>query len=81
MNPPIWLTDDYANNTLTFVWTVKGMMGWAMMVGAARYTPGIAENIIAFWRDMDEKLESRERTLSGPEADVESLTTLARLGM
>ena len=79
VNPPIWLTDDDSNNTLEFVWSVPGMMGWAAMVGVSRYTPGVAEEIIKFWYDVDDRVVSRTRTLSAPDADVESLTTLARL--
>lgn len=79
VNPPIWLTDDDSNNTLEFVWSVPGMMGWATMVGMSRYAPGIAEELIKFWYDVDDRVVSRTRTLSAPDTDVESLTTLARL--
>lgn len=79
VNPPIWLTDDDSNNTLEFVWSVPGMMGWATMVGISRYAPGIAEELIKFWYDVDDRVVSRTRTLSAPDTDVESLTTLARL--
>ena len=80
VQPPIWLEDEVSNNTLTFVWSVPGMMGWAAMVGVSRYDPQVSQELIAFWRDMDERLESRERTFSAPEADVLPLTTLERLG-
>lgn len=80
VQPPIWLEDEVSNNTLTFVWSVPGMMGWAAMVGVSRYDPQVSQELIAFWRDMDERLESRERTFSSPEDDVMSLTTLERLG-
>lgn len=80
VQPPIWLEDEVSNNTLTFVWSLQGMMGWAAMVGVSRYDPQVSQELIAFWRDMDERLESRERTFSSPEADVMSLTTLERLG-
>lgn len=79
VNPPIWLTDDDSNNTLTFVWSVPGMMGWAAMVGVSRYAPGVAEELVKFWYDVDDRVVSRTRTLSAPDTDVESLTTLARL--
>lgn len=79
VNPPIWLTDDDSNNTLEFVWSVPGMMGWATMVGTSRYAPGIAEDLIQFWYDVDDRVVSRTRTLSAPDTDVDSLTTLARL--
>lgn len=79
VNPPIWLTDDVSNNTLEFVWSVPGMMGWAAMVGVSRYDPEMSQKLIEFWYDMDDRVLSRTRTLSGPDYDVESLTTLARL--
>jgi hypothetical protein len=78
--PPIWLSDDISSNKLTFTWSVAGMMGWAGMVGISRYDPEVAPKLIAFWQDIDKRVLSRARTLSGPETDVESLTTLARLG-
>lgn len=79
VNPPIWLEDDTANNTLEFVWSVPGMMGWAGMVGVSRYDPEVGPALIDFWYDIDDRVESRTRTLSAPDTDVESLTTLARL--
>ena len=79
VNPPIWLTDDVSNNTLEFVWSVPGMMGWAAMVGVSRYDPEMSQKLIDFWYDMDDSVISRTRTLSAPDTDVESLTTLARL--
>ena len=57
------------------------MMGWAGMVGVSRYSADIAPKLIKFWRAMDERLVGRTRTFSAPDTDVESLTTLARLGM
>lgn len=80
VNPPIWLTDADSSNTLEFVWSVAGMMGWAGMVGVARYDPEVAPKIIDFWYGVDDRILSRTRTLSAPDSDVESLTTLARLG-
>ena len=81
VNPPIWLTDEVSNNTLEFVWSVPGMMGWAAMVGMSRNgDPEVRDAIIEFWRGVDDRVLSRTRTLSAPEADVESLATLARLG-
>lgn len=80
VNPPIWLTDDVATNTLEFVWSVPGMMGWATMVGASRSLEGVGPELIEFWRGVDERVESRTRTLSAPGSQVESLTTLAHLG-
>ena len=79
VNPPIWLTDEVSNNTLEFVWSVPGMMGWAAMVGVSRYDPEVGPALIDFWRDVDDRVLSRTRTLSAPESDVESLTTLAAL--
>lgn len=79
VNPPIWLTDDASSNTLEFVWSVPGMMGWAAMVGVSRYDPEVGPALIDFWRDVDDRVLSRTRTLSAPESDVESLTTLAAL--
>lgn len=75
VNPPIWLTDEDSHNTLEFVWSVAGMMGWAAMVGVARMDPEVAPKIIDFWRGVDDRVIARTRTLSAPEADVESLTT------
>ena len=81
VNPPIWLTDEVSNNTLEFVWSVPGMMGWATMVGMSRNgDPAVRDSIIEFWRGVDDRVLSRTRTLSAPDADVESLTMLARLG-
>lgn len=80
VNPPIWLTDSDSTNTLEFVWSVAGMMGWAGMVGVARFDPEVAPKIVDFWYGVDDRVLSRTRTLSAPESDVESLTTLARLG-
>lgn len=81
VNPPIWLTDEVSNNTLEFVWSVPGMMGWATMVGMSRNgDPAVRDSIIEFWRGVDDRVLSRTRTLSVPDTDVESLTTLARLG-
>lgn len=80
VNPPIWLNDSDSYNTLEFVWSVPGMMGWAAMVGVSRYDPEIAPALIEFWRAIDDRVESRTRTLSAADADVESLTTLANLG-
>lgn len=80
VNPPIWLTDEDSTNTLEFVWSVAGMMGWAGMVGVSRYDPEMAPKLIDFWYDVDDRVVSRTRTLSAPDSDVESLTTLARLG-
>ena len=79
VNPPIWLTDDASSNTLEFVWSVPGMMGWAAMVGVSRYDPEIGPALIDFWRDVDDRVLSRTRTRSAPESDVGSLTTLAAL--
>jgi hypothetical protein len=78
--PPIWLTDEVSSNELTFTWSIAGMMGWAGMVTVARYDPEVAPALISFWQDIDKRVVSRTRTLSGPESDVESLTTLAKLG-
>lgn len=80
VNPPIWLTDSDSTNTLEFVWSVAGMMGWAGMVGVARFDPEVAPKIVDFWYGVDDRVLSRTRTLSAPDSDVESLTTLARLG-
>lgn len=81
VNPPIWLSDDYANNTIEFVWSVAGMMGWAQMVGVSRYSTDVAPALIEFWQGMDKELESRQRFLSGPDGDVDSLTNWSRLGV
>lgn len=80
VNPPIWLNDADANNTLEFVWSVPGMMGWATMVGSSRYNPEVAPGLIEFWRAVDDRVLSRTRTLSAPDTDVESLTKLEKLG-
>lgn len=79
VNPPIWLTDDVSSNTLEFVWSVPGMMGWAAMVGVSRYDPEVGPALIDFWRGVDDRVLSRTRTLSAPESNVESLTTMAAL--
>lgn len=80
VNPPIWLEDDDSSNTLEFIWSVPGMMGWASMVGVSRYDPTTAAQLIEFWRDIDDRVISRTRTLSAADTDIESLTTLANLG-
>lgn len=81
VNPPLWLVDDVASNTLEFTWSVDGMFGWAGMVGAARNgDPAVRDAIIEFWRGVDERCASRTRTLSAADADVEAFSTLANLG-
>lgn len=79
VNPPIWLTDDVASNTLEFTWSIPGMMGWAGMVGSSRFDPELASALIEFWYAIDDRVISRTRTLSAPDTDIESLTTLANL--
>ena len=82
VNPPAWLDDEVAGNTLEFVWSVPGFMGWAMMVGVARNgDPAVRDEIVGFWRGVDDRVVSRTRTLSAPSACVPEPGTAATLGM
>lgn len=65
--PPIWLTDPASNNTLEFTWAFQG---YPALAAAISYGDA---SVTAWWRELEEKLESRDRSYFASEADVEVL--------
>ena len=65
--PPLWLTDPESNNTLAFPWAFAGYPALAAAISYADPT------VTAWWRELEEKLESRDRSYFASESDVEVL--------
>lgn len=65
--PPIWLTDAESSNTLEFIWSFEG---YKKLAAAISY--GNAD-VTAWWRDLEQNLESSDRSYFSTEADVEVL--------
>lgn len=65
--PPLWLTDPVSNNTLEFIWTFEG---YGSLAAAIAYGD---PSVTAWWRELEEQLELRDRSYFSSEADVEVL--------
>lgn len=65
--PPLWLTDPVSNNTLEFIWSFEG---YGALAAAIAYGD---PSVTAWWRELEEQLESRDRSYFSSEADVEVL--------
>ena len=71
VQPPMWMEGEQTN-TLHFVWSAKGVMGYWGVEAQARWDPTSSH----FWRDIEPMIVSRTRSVLAEESDIASLTNV-----